>query len=165
MLFNFINLARLKPCRYHVFRHLNMELKRIREIPKAEGLVGIILRRCKEYRILWQIKGLTVPLEDREKQREKLQARIASTLFGQDTIVPSDFFFGTLVDPSTEAMGDELCPEAYPQGWVALTNPLAHKILLLFEEGMQIVIIDAHWSAHEDEEVKGGGVWKAVSVP
>ena len=159
MLFGSIHLACPKPFLYHLFRHLTMELERIREIPKAEGLMGIILCRGEEYRILWQIKCLTMPLEDREMHGEKLQARIASSLFCQDEIVPSNLFIGTFVNPSPEAMGDELCSEAYPYGRVTVMNPLAHKLFLLFQKGMQSIIIDAHRSPHEDEEVKGGGVW------
>jgi hypothetical protein len=81
-LFPRIDSASCEPRSHHPFRHLQMELKGVREIPETEGLMRILLGRGQVYRPVGEIKGLGMPLEDRKTRRESPKQRVVLALLG-----------------------------------------------------------------------------------
>src|SRR4030042_920657 len=108
-----------------------MELEGVRKISEAKCLMGVIRRSDKEYGVFRDLEGFAVPLEDRKSRRKSANERIVFTLLSHRRFVPPQFFFIAPIDPCAQAIGDELCTEAYPQSRVPLYNPAPHELLLL----------------------------------
>jgi len=159
------NCVLREPRLYHSFRYFEMELEGVDRISVAKGLMEIFLSGSEEDCLLREIEGLSVPLKDREKRGEGVQEWITHPFLRQGNFIPPNLLLVAFIDACAQTMGDELCSEAYPDGRLSIANPPPHNFLLFQKEGIPIIIIDAHRSTHEDEEMKGGGVWKAVTVP
>jgi len=130
-----------------------MELHAVRVL-EAERLVLVRARTSERHRALGQLEGVAVPLQRRERLRQRPEDGVAPSLVRQLHRQHTDLRPLPGVDARAEARGEELHAEADAPEREAGAYGVGHELLLVAQPRQLALVVHAHRAAHGDDAVE-----------
>src|SRR5262249_25684355 len=130
----------------------------------SKSLIRVPWRASETHGSLWKFECILVPLEDLEVSRKATEHWIAPRRFRQEDRIQPELRRWATVDLRLERRRKELSAKANSEVRDAGFDCLLNEPLLPDEPRMFDLLIDAHWTAHGDDQVVVSPVGEFLSL-